>query len=106
MEKGKKGKGKKGKSTKDGSKGKDGKGKKKGKSKGGSGRDTSAPECFNCGKRGHYARDCWSKPVQEMDLPATPSGASTSSAASTSASTTPRKRSSDDTYGDAALGGV
>ena len=103
VEKGKKGKGKKGKGTKDGSKGKDSKGKKKGKNKGGSGRDASAPECFNCGKRGHYARDCWSKPakgkgksgrvnqVQEEAAPATPSGASTSSAASTSASTTQGK---------------
>ena len=39
-------------------KGKDGKAKGKGKDSS----NQAAPECWNCGKKGHYARDCWSKP--------------------------------------------
>ena len=41
---------------------KHGKGKGKGK-KGQQGRDKSkdSVECWNCGKRGHYPKDCWSK---------------------------------------------
>ena len=62
-----KGKGKgKGKDPKGKGKGKDSKGKKGGHSQGGyqktgkGAADKSHIQCHNCGKYGHYARDCWS----------------------------------------------
>ena len=62
-----KSKGKSGSNSKGKSKGKSkdrnqGKGKSKSKSKGkGKGKPSNDKECYVCGKRGHLARDCWSR---------------------------------------------
>ena len=46
---------------KKGGKGKKGKGGKDGKGKGGGDKDKSGIVCWECGKKGHYGRDCWNK---------------------------------------------
>ena len=56
-----KGKGKGGKSSSKGDKG----GKSKGKGK--SGKSTGKGVCFNCGKSGHHANQCWSKQQHWFD---------------------------------------
>ena len=77
MKGGKKGKDGKGKSKK-GTKGKDGQskgqwhgkgGKDKGKAKGDGKKGTKGKgvTCYNCGKAGHMAKDCWTKRVQKLE---------------------------------------
>ena len=94
--KGKEGKGKKGKDGK-GKKGdkpdKPGKGKGKEKKDGATNREPSRAKktdiCRNCGKKGHWARDCWRAPKQASTVQQEQSGASSSNIPNPKAAATP-----------------